>query len=105
MSLVSSLSATVAIVCVSLIVYLHHTRIIRPRLDKQILESVRQLIDRLPQIFIEEGLIKCRCPHCQRRFTCQGNLVCLFCKEPYGVSPAESALLDSGQAALDRLKI
>jgi len=104
MHLVLSVSVTAAIICVLVIVYLHHIRTVQPLLDKQTLTSVRQLMKRLTWILIEEDLIKCRCPHCQRLFTCQGNLVCLFCKKPYGVSPAESTLLDFGQAALDRLK-
>jgi hypothetical protein len=53
--------------------------------------AIRTIMGFYTHLFLQpDNYIICICPHCQKRFTCLGNETCIFCGQPFGLTPAEA---------------
>lgn len=93
------LVAIIIIACLSIMEYYS----IRMRRDVFFLNEFKKILLNHPEIMLTRNIIKCRCPHCKRIFTCANQTVCLFCQKDYGISPEEFKIIIRVQIALDRL--
>lgn len=53
--------------------------------------ALRTIVKLCPQLSIQsDNYVICICPHCHRRFTCEGNYTCIFCDQPFGLTHSEA---------------
>jgi len=57
-------------------------------------EALKNILISRPYLRLDsENYVVCRCPNCGRKFTCLGDLICIFCNKHYGLSPSEAHLV------------
>lgn len=68
-------------------------QVIQNKRLKDVLEyetALRTILHLCPQLSMDDNYVVCICPHCKKRFTCLGNITCIHCYQPFGLTYAEA---------------